>query len=243
MKWITPLIIITTIILLVAGFLLWMSNLFWHNAFFYLTLVPTVLISAFTLYFLINLSMGYFTRIKKVKTLLMNILMTLLLAIISYTYLIAAIHLRPAQKIVCDFDIEEFKIELKNKYQADSIIIFSDVSQLEPYFDQVRCPYIIIENGITDILDFKTINCDSYPEFENYKQIRECLYEEGRAIADKIYKNCDMSGFDKVVIQFSTFDYNQNKICLDFTFGYRKDYINEKLIDQDEEIEIEMEEY
>lgn len=234
-----PIIITAAIFFLVLGFFLWMSYPFSHDTFFYLTLIPTVALTFYTLFFIFNLTTGYLTKNKKINTILINIFYLSFLGLLSYSYISAAIHLRPAKKISCSFNIADFRKEIKNKFQADTVVINSAVIQEEPYFPQIRCPFIFIDNGITNTLNFKTLDCDSIKRFENYSEIKDALRREGQFIADRLFRHCNMQDFDKILIQFCKLDTMKNRDCYSFLVGYND---NDEY-DGEKEINSEIEEY
>jgi len=124
-KWINLIIIINGLLFLIVGFTIWMSYVFSQNTFFYLTLITTVSISCYTLFFIINTTLGFLTKKKKLESLPINIFTTALLVFISYTYILSAYHVRPAKKLECSFDLQAFKNEIKKEFKADSVIIIS----------------------------------------------------------------------------------------------------------------------
>ena len=175
------------------------------------------------------------TKNKEIRTIPINALASVFLGLLSYTYISAAHHLRPAKELDCSFDLKEFEKELKEKFQADTIVLFSAVIQQEPYFPQIRCPRIFIDNGKTNTLNFRDLDCNNIVRFDNYDEIKAGLRKEGQFIADRLYEHCNMHDYDKVLIQFCKLDTIKNRDCYEFLLSYSN--VPYEHIEQDEEIE------
>lgn len=102
----------------------------------------------------------------------------------------------------CSVSVDEMSIEICNKFDADSVIIYSKTLQEELYFDVIKCPVVLIYNATTNTLDFKTLTTSYYQRIEDWEIVEAGLKNEGLVVAQDLMNKCDMTEFNDLIIQF-----------------------------------------
>jgi hypothetical protein len=196
--WIYSLIFPISLIVIVTGFGIWVSETISRENLFLAMLVPTILIVILTLLHLTNLTLKKF----KVKRLFeASIPTTLFLVITSYIFVSFTNNLRPAPKLNCEFDLKSLIVDIHTKFKPDTVIIQTIVIQEEVYFPKLICPRIIIDNPTTETIDFKIFD-ENQTRFDNYEEIEKKLKDEGQFIADKISNSCNIGDYNDLIIEF-----------------------------------------
>lgn len=104
-------------------------------------------------------------------------------------------------ELKCSVDIEIIESEIKEMFKADSVVIYARRLKEEVFFPELKSPVVVIWNATTNILDFKKIPSEQ-TRFDNYSQIEDGLKKEGLPIAKKIMKECEMSDYNDLIIEF-----------------------------------------
>lgn len=101
----------------------------------------------------------------------------------------------------CEIPIDNFKSEFKEKFKADSIVIYNKKLKEELYLPAIHCPVVLVINPTTKILDFKSLP-DQYVAIGDYEKTEYQLKMEALPIVLKITKNCDMSNYNDFIVEF-----------------------------------------
>ena len=104
-------------------------------------------------------------------------------------------------ELKCSVDIGIIESEIKEMFKADSVVIYAKKLKEEVYFPELNCPVVVIWNATTNTLNFKEIPSDQ-TRFDNYSQIEDGLKKEGLPIAKKLIKECEMSDYNDLIIEF-----------------------------------------
>lgn len=121
----------------------------------------------------------------------------------------------------CSVDVDSIKTVTRNLFNADSVVIYSKTIKEEVYFTEIHSPVILIYNAKTNVLDFKSLPTAKYRRFDNFEQIESELKQEGLPVAKSIINNCDMTGFNDLIIEFLKLD-DKGKPIYRFICHYRE---------------------
>lgn len=125
--------------------------------------------------------------------------------------IIASLNDKPIE-LIFSVPIDTIKSEIRDRYNADSVIIYSKRIKEEIYFQEIICPVVLVYNATTDVLDFKSLPTTDYQRIDNFEQIENGLRQEGLFAAQTIIENCDMKEFNDLIIEFLKIDDNGKPI-------------------------------
>ncbi len=123
-------------------------------------------------------------------------------------------------ELKCSADIEIIESEIKELFKADSVVIYVKSVQEEVYFPELHSPVVVIWNATTSVLDFKKIPPEQ-TRFDNYSEIEDALKQEGFPIANKLIKECKMTNYNDLIIEFRE-KYQEGKFGDRFICHYRE---------------------
>jgi hypothetical protein len=127
---------------------------------------------------------------------------------------------KKAEALCCSEDIDTIKAEIKSKFNADSVIIYTKRLREEIYFPEMHFPIVVIRNATTNVLDFKTLPTTHYQGFNSFLQIENELRQEALPIAQNLINKCDMSKFNNLIIEFHKLN-NEGKPMYRFICHYK----------------------
>ncbi|WP_437921205.1 hypothetical protein [Sphingobacterium sp. LRF_L2] len=105
------------------------------------------------------------------------------------------------KNVDCSFDINTFKTNIKDTFDADSVIFFTVKLQEEIYFPELNAVVIKIYNPTTRVLDFKKL-IGSNIRFSDSEKIESLLKDEGMPFANKVIGGCKLDKYNDVIIEF-----------------------------------------
>lgn len=124
-------------------------------------------------------------------------------------------------ELKCTVEIDSIKYDIQNRYNADSVKIYSRRIKEEVYLSEINCPIVLVYNGTANALDFKTLPTSHYQRFDNFEKIESNLEKEGTVIAHNIINKCDMTKFNDLIIEFIKLD-DEGKPMYRFICHYKE---------------------
>ena len=118
--------------------------------------------------------------------------------------------MRPSNNIIkalkCSVAIDIIRADIRNAFDADSVIIYSKKVKEEVYFPEIHSPVILIYNATANALNFKSLPTSHYQRFDNFEEIENMLKREAVFAANSLIEKCDMSEFNDLIIEFLKLD-------------------------------------
>lgn len=124
-----------------------------------------------------------------------------LFGIILIAFVLVACKQKPPE-LNCSFNQSDLIREIKSEFDADSVIIISQVLKEEIYFPELISIRVVIDNATTSTLDFKQLNTDIPVRFDNFEELENKLKVEAKRYAIRIAENCETSNFNDIIFEF-----------------------------------------